>query len=124
MTQSPLQVHLLHIAALRTSELSQIDILVHNAGVCHRGVFTEEPLQYGEEVLSLNVQAAMDLTHLVVPGMVARGRGRVLFVSSIAGKITDTAACSVLEGGRLFMSKIWLSVCGGGLSEFHMYRRT
>jgi short-subunit dehydrogenase len=38
-----------------------------------------------DELVTVNLTATMHLTRLLLPGMAARGRGRVIFISSIAG---------------------------------------
>lgn len=64
-----------------------IDLLVNNAGLESVGAFTS----YGREELTgmvdVNLTAPMLLTHRVLPGMLERGRGHVVFVSSLAGKV-------------------------------------
>ena len=61
-----------------------IDVLVNNAGVLEHGNFIEMPAQRHRELIALNVTALTDLLSAFVPPMVARGRGRVLNVASIA----------------------------------------
>ncbi|HEV2929257.1 MAG TPA: SDR family oxidoreductase [Propionibacteriaceae bacterium] len=63
----------------------EVDVLVNNAAIGHGGPIAEIPLELVREVFEVNVFATLALTQGVVRGMVARGRGRVLFVSSIAG---------------------------------------
>lgn len=62
-----------------------IDVLVNNAAVSETGPISEQPLELVREVFETNVFASLALTQAVVRGMVARGRGRVVFVSSMAG---------------------------------------
>jgi uncharacterized protein len=61
-----------------------VDFLVNNAGVGHTGTFVSEPLDRVRSMLDLNVRALVELTRLVLPGMVARGRGRLINVVSTA----------------------------------------
>ncbi|HEY3241638.1 MAG TPA: SDR family oxidoreductase, partial [Acidimicrobiia bacterium] len=61
-----------------------VDLLVNNAGYGSAGPFAElDPARVAGEV-RLNVLALVRLTRAAVPGMVARGRGSVLNVSSVA----------------------------------------
>jgi len=63
---------------------STVDVLVNNAGVGDFASFHEaDPVKLAA-MLQLNVVALTELTRALVPGMVARGRGRVLNVASTA----------------------------------------
>jgi hypothetical protein len=62
-----------------------IDILVNNAGHGQRGHFWEISVEQSLSMLRLNVEAVLRLTHLFLPPMVARGRGRILNTASVAG---------------------------------------
>lgn len=62
----------------------EIDVLVNNAGVGARGALHESDTQKMLDMIQLNVVALVHLTRLVLPGMVQRGTGRILNVSSVA----------------------------------------
>ena len=62
----------------------QIDVLVNNAGLGGVGRFDQTDPQRISDMLMINVVALTQLTRLLVPGMVARRRGRVLLVASTA----------------------------------------
>jgi uncharacterized protein len=64
-----------------------IDILVNNAGDECIGRFTEMDADTLEFVIRLNVLAAAELSRQVLPGMLARGRGHIVNVSSYAGVV-------------------------------------
>src|SRR5262245_26916970 len=76
-------------AASLAHELSSrsldIEILVNNAGLGALGRF--DRIEFGRisEMLQVNIVALTELTRLLLPGMVARGRGRIMLVSSVAG---------------------------------------
>jgi len=76
-------------AALARRALSSasggIDILVNNAGLGWAGPLGEIPAAKVTELTTVNLAAPMELTRQLVPGMIERGRGGVVFVSSIAG---------------------------------------
>ncbi|MCU1344881.1 MAG: short-chain dehydrogenase/reductase [Acidimicrobiia bacterium] len=61
-----------------------IDLLVNNAGFGTSGQFVELPLDRLLGELRLNIEALVTLCHQALPGMVARRRGWVLNVSSVA----------------------------------------
>ena len=62
-----------------------VEILVNNAGHGHRGLFWQVPIATHLSLLRLNVVAVLRLTAQVLPDLVARGRGRLLNVASVAG---------------------------------------
>ncbi len=66
-----------------------IDILINNAGLS-RGLDKqyEAPLDDWEAMIDTNIKGLLYVTRAVVPGMVARGRGHVVNVGSIAGRQT------------------------------------
>jgi short-subunit dehydrogenase len=60
----------------------EIDVLVNNAGFGTYGPFAEIDAGREHELLGVNVDALVRLTHAVLPGMLARGRGGILNVAS------------------------------------------
>ncbi|MCR6488884.1 SDR family oxidoreductase [Amycolatopsis sp. OK19-0408] len=70
-----------------TERFGRIDVLVNNAGVMPLGDFLEEPDATGRTTLDVNVQGLVHGLRSVLPGMIARGRGHVVNVASMAGKI-------------------------------------
>ena len=65
----------------------RIDLLVCNAGIGWAGPISQLSAATAAELVNLNLLAPVQLTRLVVPAMAARGSGRLVFVSSIAGAI-------------------------------------
>lgn len=63
----------------------EIDALVNNAGVGDSGDFSGESPEVIERMLQLNISTLTLLTRFVLPGMVARRRGKILNVASLAG---------------------------------------
>jgi len=67
--------------------LGPIDLLVNNAGVEMTGAFTSYTREELTATIDVNLTAPLLLTHRVVGGMLSRGRGHVVFISSVAGKL-------------------------------------
>jgi short-subunit dehydrogenase len=61
------------------------DILVNNAGFGYLGAVADTPVAETERMIAVNVGALTTLTRLVLPGLLARRRGRILNVASTAG---------------------------------------
>jgi short-subunit dehydrogenase len=72
------------IFARLQSNRIELDYLVNNAGFGASGAFAELPLQSQMNMLQVNVGALVALTHLVLQGMLARGKGRILNIASTA----------------------------------------
>lgn len=68
-------------AAARTGT---VDVLVNSAGLGVHGLFAETPLARELETIRVNVLSLTELTKYCVPGMIERGRGRILNVASTA----------------------------------------
>lgn len=64
-----------------------VDWLVNNAGFGTMGRFAELPLERELDEIRLNVVALVELTHQFLPGMLERGRGVVMNVSSVGSYI-------------------------------------
>jgi len=62
------------------------DILVNNAGVAESSKFVETDNEFWERHLAVNLSGTFYCMRAVLPGMLARGWGRVINVASIAGK--------------------------------------
>lgn len=62
-----------------------VDLLVNNAGVGTHGKFAELPREGEAREIRLNVLALVQLAHAALPGMIQRGRGGIINVSSLAG---------------------------------------
>jgi gluconate 5-dehydrogenase len=84
-----------------------IDILVHNVGERDRRPFAEiEPEAFGR-LIDVDLSAAHALVKLVLPGMVARGWGRLILVTSIAGDLAVPGAASYIaaKGGLAALAR-------------------
>jgi 3-hydroxy acid dehydrogenase/malonic semialdehyde reductase len=73
------------IAAL-PAEFAEIDILVNNAGLAlGMGPAQEADLEQWDQMIDTNCKGLTYCTRAILPGMVARGRGHVINLGSIAG---------------------------------------
>ncbi|WP_280312053.1 SDR family NAD(P)-dependent oxidoreductase [Nocardia abscessus] len=64
-----------------------VDVLINNAGVMPAGAFLEEPDAVGRATLDINVWGLIHGMRSVAPGMIERGRGHIVNVASLAGKV-------------------------------------
>jgi short-subunit dehydrogenase len=64
-----------------------LDVVINNAGLEYTAAFTNYATGELTSMVAVNLTAPLLLTHQVVPGMLARGRGHVVFISSLAGKL-------------------------------------
>ncbi len=68
------------------AEWSAIDILVNNAGLARGLALVQEgDVADWEEMIDTNLKGLLYVSRAVLPGMVARGRGQVINIGSIAG---------------------------------------
>ncbi len=65
-----------------------IDILVNNAGISLRGLVVETDIAVDRRIMEVNYFGAVALTKALLPGMIARGDGQIVVVSSIVGHIS------------------------------------
>lgn len=118
------------------AELGALDILVNNAGIEANAVFHESDPDEATRIVDVNLTAAMLLTRLVLPGMLERGRGHVVNVSSLAGKsgTPHEAAYSASKFGLVGLTQALRSeyvdepvgfsvVCPGFVAGEGMYAR-
>jgi len=79
------------VAAL-AERAGAVDVLVANAGLGGAGPLPDYTLEEAERVLDVNLRAAVHLTHALLPGMLERRRGHLVYISSIAGKAAAVGA--------------------------------
>ena len=77
-------------ARVASSESRPVDLLVNNAGFTVRKRFLHGDLADETRMLDVLVRAPMRLSHAALPGMVERGHGGVVNVSSVAGFLPNS----------------------------------
>jgi 2-hydroxycyclohexanecarboxyl-CoA dehydrogenase len=109
-----------------------VDILVNNAGWDLFKPFLKTDPAFWQKIISINLVGAMNLMHCVLPGMVARARGKVVNIASDAGRVGSSgeAPYSACKGGIIALTKtlaremasknIQLNVVCPGLTETNM----
>jgi len=104
---------------LAETELGAIDILVNNAALESNQAFVSFDPAYIEQMLQVDLTAPMLLTRALLPGMIARGRGHVVNVGSLAGKSATpyNVPYSAAKGGLiLFTHSLRAELRGSGVS--------
>ncbi|MEV6928416.1 SDR family NAD(P)-dependent oxidoreductase, partial [Dactylosporangium sp. NPDC051485] len=91
------------VAARLADPARPVDLLVNNAGRSLNRSFLRSTAELEEELLRLNVHAVMRLTLAALPGMVERGRGAVVNVSSVSG------FAALMPGSTYPASKAWVT---------------
>jgi len=66
-----------------------LDILVNNAGIQHTAPLIDMPREKWDAILSINLSAAFDTMRLALPGMMARGYGRIVNIASVHGLVAS-----------------------------------
>lgn len=80
----------------------ELDVLVNNAGYALPGSFNDSSLEDHRRWLEVMVTSPVLLTRLILPRMLARGRGRIINVASIAAFVPDPTG-SLYNAAKSFM---------------------
>ncbi|WP_112270624.1 SDR family NAD(P)-dependent oxidoreductase [Lentzea terrae] len=86
-------------------EVGEVDVLVNNAGIFPMSPTPEQSLDDYEQVFDVNVRATYFLTAALVPAMVAKKKGAIVNVSSVAGQV-GTPAGSVYNASKAAMDAL------------------
>jgi short-subunit dehydrogenase len=89
------------VAALR-EQVGAVDVLINNAGLGDQALFDAADWTRTRQILHTNVIGVVQLTALLVPSMVERGRGGVLNVGSGAG-LTVMPASAAYSASKHFI---------------------
>ena len=89
------------------SELGPIDVLVNNAGWDLFVPFLDTTPEDWSKLIDINLVGALNMHHAVLPAMVERGVGRVVNISSDAGRVGSSgeAVYAACKAGLIAFSK-------------------
>ncbi len=68
------------------AELGEVDILVNNAGITRDGQFRKMTKEDWHAVIDTNLNSLFNVTKQVIDGMIERGWGRIINISSVNGQ--------------------------------------
>ncbi|WP_137699997.1 3-hydroxybutyrate dehydrogenase [Marimonas lutisalis] len=66
-----------------------VDILVNNAGIQHTAALADMPRETWDAIVAVNLSAAFHTMQAIMPGMAARGFGRVVNIASVHGIVAS-----------------------------------
>ena len=69
------------------AELGSLDILVNNAGIQYVAPIDEFPADKWDAIIAINLSSAFHAMHAAIPGMKARGWGRIINIASAHGLV-------------------------------------
>lgn len=84
-----------------------IDVLVNNAGWDEARPFLDTDIPLWDKVIAINLYGPLHMHHAILPGMVRNGGGRVVNISSDAGRVGSSgeAVYSACKGGLISFTK-------------------
>ncbi len=95
------------VVASVEDELGPIDVLVNNAGWDLAGPFVDSDPELWSKIIAVNLTGPLNMHHAVLQGMTSRGRGRIVNISSDAGRVGSSgeSVYSACKGGIISFSK-------------------
>ena len=120
----------------RLKRAENIELLVNNAGSGFHGLFHEVSAEAHEEMIAVHVRACVRLARASLPAMIARGRGAIINVSSVAAFMPSPGSvnyCAVKAYLKAFSEGLHMELSGIGVriqalcpgytrTEFHSRR--
>lgn len=94
-------------------ELGPIDVLVNTIGWVGTTRFHEENAEYWRKVIAINFEAVLYITHPILLGMIERKKGKIVNVSSDAGRVgtSGEAVYAGTKAGLIGFSKSLAREC-------------
>jgi 2-hydroxycyclohexanecarboxyl-CoA dehydrogenase len=85
----------------------RIDVLINNAGWDRFQNFVDTDPKEWEALIDVNLRGPLNMHHLVLPGMLERGSGRIVNISSDAARVGSSgeSVYSACKGGIIAFSK-------------------
>jgi 2-hydroxycyclohexanecarboxyl-CoA dehydrogenase len=87
--------------------IGTLDVLVNNAGTDEFGFFVHTTPEQWQRILAVNLGGVLNCTHAALPGMQEAGYGRIVSISSEAGRVGSkgSAVYSAAKGGIVAFMK-------------------
>jgi 2-hydroxycyclohexanecarboxyl-CoA dehydrogenase len=84
-----------------------VDVLVNNAGWDRFQNFVDTQREDWEQLIAINLRGPLNMHHIVLPQMLARGQGRIVNIASDAARVGSSgeAVYSACKGGLISFSK-------------------
>jgi len=85
-----------------------VDVLVNNAGIQHTAPIQDFPIEKWDAILAINLSAVFHGTRAVLPGMQARGWGRIINIASVHGLVASVnkSAYVAAKHGVIGLTKV------------------
>ncbi len=86
----------------------RIDILVNNAGIQHVARVEDFPVERWDQILAINLSAPFHTIRAALPGMQARGHGRIINIASVHGRVAsvEKSAYVASKHGLIGLTKV------------------
>jgi sorbitol-6-phosphate 2-dehydrogenase len=108
-----------HMVSKTLDRFGRVDILVNNAGIVRKGWVKDLPEQVWDDVITINLKGTFLCSKAVLPVMIHQNYGRIITISSIAGKQGEAAGsayCSSKFGQLGFTQALALEVAKNNIT--------